>query len=60
MMCMSNLQDDDSMTMFLSNLQDDDSMTMCLSNSQDDDSNDSMHMCRSKSNRPTRTHKMIA
>jgi hypothetical protein len=37
-MCLSNSQDDASMTMCLSNSQDDASMTMCLSNSQDDDS----------------------
>jgi len=49
--------------MCLSNLQDDDSMKTCLSNSQDADSNesnDSMPMCLSNSNCPTRTHKMIA
>jgi hypothetical protein len=65
-MCQSRAQDDhddDSMTMCLSNLQDDDSMNTCLSNSQDADSNesnDSMPMCPSNSNCPTRTHKMIA
>jgi hypothetical protein len=36
-MCLSNSQDDDSMTMCLSNSQDDDSMTMCMLNSQDVD-----------------------
>ncbi len=45
-MCLSNSQDDDSMSMSqsmcLSNSQDDDSMTMCLSNSQD---GHSMTMC---------------